>query len=279
MKIIILGAGGVGFWLTTALARQLPLGTKLTVADTDIMEGSGAERLPRGSVFGRTYEGMTKLAALDRFTAYVGRTVPLMLLPERVTAANVVGVSEAYHEPGTCDECDALRTEYGGPLYDLVIDCTDMNIPDRQAIKDAVGAAYLRISYDIADGRAFVIVADHLPFSAEPDRGGYQQPPGFAHAMFAGGVGAEVVLRRMAGQTVELPVRVEIPFKLASAGLEIVEDGPLVGRREYPDAPSPDLFGNDLQKTDSFGGPIGAGPTAELSTVDTELAPAADIDF
>lgn len=208
MRVAIAGCGGVGWWLTTCLARQVPLGTDLTVWDPDTIEGSGAERLPQGAVFGASYAGMAKADALVDWVRFVGGIRPTtVLIP-----------LEPRH---------AAR-------YDLVIDCTDMNVVDRAALK-AASKQYVRVSYDIADGKAFVVVADHVPFSVD-NNGGYVQAPGFAHAVFAGAFGAEVILRRLHGQTVELPQRAEIAFSNA----EVV--------------------------------PVGAGPVAELSTVDTELA-------
>ena len=52
MKLLVIGAGGVSFWTAFALKSTLGSEVYLTVVDDDIVEGTGAARLP-ASIRGR----------------------------------------------------------------------------------------------------------------------------------------------------------------------------------------------------------------------------------
>jgi hypothetical protein len=197
MKILVIGAGGVGWPLATGLAQGLPLGAELVVADDDVMEGSGAARLPKGhvSTFGRQsdFAGRPKVDALASFIHYVGQQATLTTWAERIEPKQNRSMQD----------------------FDLVVDCTDASPDWRNALKAACSeGTYLRVSYDIAGGRIFAIVSESVPFSLDMTTGGYQQAPSFNHAMLAGALGAEVILRRLGGWDIQLPVRVEIPYRV-----------------------------------------------------------------
>lgn len=53
MRVLVAGAGGVGFWMALALSRLVP--HEIVVYDDDDLSGTGATRLPDVRLFGRPF--------------------------------------------------------------------------------------------------------------------------------------------------------------------------------------------------------------------------------
>lgn len=164
--VIIMGAGGIGFYLAVLLAR---LGIDTTVYDDDNFSGGlGAARLPAAA------PSTLKVDALKGFIAVSMRDKRPITIARRFTG----------------DEIEE---------NDLLVDCSDMPILLRKEVWDKVkktGARAVRVSYD---GRSnVVVVAEGLAFSSNP-RGGYADMPTMALSFVASGVGATVVQKIVAG--------------------------------------------------------------------------------
>lgn len=165
-KVLVVGAGGVGFWLTTALARELST-TLIEVWDDDTLEGGqGYRRLPK------SYDPKeSKLTLLEGFETMV-----------MGDGGNVRYKQRRWDGTEGADE------------QTLVVDCTDMGLEPRRemwAWARKSGAEVMRVSYD---GNGVVVVAWGLPLSGPPG-GGYALVPNMAQSFMAAGMGAEAILR------------------------------------------------------------------------------------
>lgn len=173
-RIVQIGAGGVGFWMATCLARD-SRGRELVVYDSDTFEGGyGAQRLPK--VYNKQE---FKVGFLKGFVPMVMGDVPPTVMSRKFTV----------HE--------ASQQRFDDTL---IVDCTDMDLGDRKdlwAYCRILGATMLRVSYDGAAG-GIVVVSRGLPLSSKPG-GGYTEKPDLALSMWAGGVGARAVLRLLDG--------------------------------------------------------------------------------
>lgn len=177
--IHVVGAGGVGYWLAVALARDLSKDFSLTVWDNDTVEGTGALRLPKAS------PDNTKVESLGGFVHYcMGNEMPELnfrrLTPEEVN----------------------LHVK----ARDVVVDCTDSPTDERQELWAAIEvqeAHPIRVSYDGDD--SVVVVSSDLPIALGRVRSGgnYRRIPSLALSFVAGGLGAEVV-RHLIGNDVEV---------------------------------------------------------------------------
>ena len=173
-RVVVVGAGGVGWWTAVALCRDCR-GRRLEVWDDDTFEGGlGATRLP--SVYD---PAMKKVDYLKGWVEMVMGDVAPLCVDRRFTV----------------QDC------YGHDLSDtLVVDCTDMPLAERRVLwhyaKEA-GAQMLRVSYDGAAG-GVVVVSRGLPLSGKPG-GGYAERPDLGLSLWAGGVGARAVLRVLDG--------------------------------------------------------------------------------
>lgn len=163
----IVGAGGVGFWLTVGLARSEV--RPIAVYDTDDLNGGlGHMRLPTAS------PATLKVNLLRGFLAVNfggGRLSEITYKAERFTGREV-------------------------KAGDLVIDCTDMSGDARREVYKAVTkrkARYLRVSYDGA--ASVVVVAEGLPLVGDESHAGYSAVPSLALSLAAGGIGAEVIAK------------------------------------------------------------------------------------
>lgn len=167
-RVIIVGAGGIGFWLATGLART---GLSPIVFDMDNLEGGlGHQRLPLATP----------------------RT------PKTALLTGFMRVNFGGNLPETRNERFTGREVHKG---DLVVDCTDMNGVDRRKVWERArkrGARLLRVSYDGANST--VVVAEGLPFVLDESKAGYASVPSLALSLAAGGIGAEVVLRMLASE-------------------------------------------------------------------------------
>lgn len=188
----VVGVGGVGFWLSTALMKALPP-SQIHLWDDDTMQGgTGWQRLPMAG------NSTLKVALVRGFSvAAIGNenAAEVVLHPRRFTGhtSNISGGRKGWLK------------------HSLVIDCSDMAPVVRNAVwKNARrnGAQMLRVSYD---GKGSTMTfSTGLPLIDAPD-GGYNERPTLGLSFAAGGMGAEVVRRYIAN---ELPERLDIQMQL-----------------------------------------------------------------
>lgn len=174
-RVVIIGAGGVGFWLTVALRRDCPDVETIVYDDDNFIGGFGAQRLP----YVQNKE-MKKVDFLKGFVRMAMRDEAPLVKPFKLN-------SEIVDVNFTSDT--------------LVVDCSDMPLETRKPIWNAAKAAdcqMLRVSYD---GNGIVVVARGLPFSTNPG-GNYAIVPTLAQSLWAGGVGAAAVQKLLKGENV-----------------------------------------------------------------------------
>lgn len=184
MKVIICGAGGVGYWVSCALSRA---GVEHAVYDTDTFaKGTGYARLPRV-----TNPDTKKVAHLRGFTIAVLGDRPPTVVDKLFTGTEV--------EAG-----------------DLVVDCSDMELGDFRSKKSRKsiwkiaqerGARCLRISYDGKNNT--VVVAEGLPLFGRKG-GNYSERPGFALSLMAGGIGAIAVQKILSGYSEHIEFQIQL---------------------------------------------------------------------
>jgi len=186
-RVVVMGAGGVGWWLVTALMRDTK-GAQIEVRDNDTFQGGfGAGRLP-------IQEDPTtyKVRALEGWIEMsMGDSGP-KVIPSKIYPWNIVWGPET-----------------------LLVDCTDMELSSRKLIWEEArrqGIQLLRVSYD---GNGVIVVTRGLPLSDRPG-GGYALVPSMAQAIAAGGLGAMAVHLLLEGKevgeiAVQLPVTEEVP--------------------------------------------------------------------
>ena len=182
-RVVIMGAGGVGFWLTVALRRDQPNLEIIVYDDDDFEGGFGAQRLPHVA-----NKKMKKVDYLNNYIQMVMRDPKIGVLAGRLTGV------EVYEEYGPSD---------------LLVDCTDMGLEARQPIWKAArekDCNLLRVSYD---GNGIVVIARGLPFSTNPG-GRYSIVPTMAQSLWAGGVGAAAVEKLLKGEEVS-DCQMELP--------------------------------------------------------------------
>ena len=179
-RVMVLGAGGVGFWLTVALARDLNLSeTAVTLLDWDTVEGSGGRRLPKAG-----NPDVFKVDLLRSFIAFTMGDRPPEMKKEALYSIN------------------AARYLVENPGTSLLVDCTDMPLRDREPLWRAMaeqGWRCVRVSYD---GNGVVVFANGLPLVPVSSLGGYTHVPSLAQSMAAGGIGAAAVTRICDGWSV-----------------------------------------------------------------------------
>jgi hypothetical protein len=197
-QILILGAGGVGYWLAIALCRMMRgQQVAITVYDPDTFEGGdGFRRLPKP-----LKDNSTKVSLLKTMVSWsMGDPLPHVhekfFLPEDFGNGN----QETWKQT-------------------LVVDATDMSLTKRVAIFDAAmaaGASYIRVSYD---GLGIVTVSPGPPLFAEgaAGEGGYGKLPHIGHAMMAAGVGASAVDYYLyVGKCLELQFTIPVPEEVSN---------------------------------------------------------------
>lgn len=187
-RVVIMGSGGVGWWLVTALMRDTK-GAQVEVWDNDTFQGGmGAGRLPW-----QESPEQFKVEALEGWVEMaMGDTAP------KIRAMRLYAGHVSSWGPET-----------------LLVDCTDMELSERRSIWAEArqrGVQLLRVSYD---GNGVVVVARGLPLSDRPG-GGYALVPSMAQAIAAGGLGAMAVHLLLEGKevgeiAVQLPISEEVP--------------------------------------------------------------------
>lgn len=166
-RVIIIGAGGVGFWLAVGLCRIGIDGVEIFDPD-DLQGGLGHGRLPLATPTTRKVDLLKGFLRVN-----FGGTVPVV-----------------HAEPFTGNEAGD---------GDLVVDCTDLSGKARATMwrrAEKRGARLLRVSYDGAN--SIVTVAEGLPLTANQKASGYANVPSLGLSLAAGGIGAEVVTRLLA---------------------------------------------------------------------------------
>lgn len=169
-KIIIIGAGGVGYWLSMALCRLYDEVIPIEVYDPDTFEGgSGFKRLPKAYNKSNFKVDLLK----SQIAIIMGNKPPL--------------VTKGYYLSETITSTTNLSNT-------LIVDCTDMNSIVRQTLWDETrkaGAVLIRVSYD---GNGIVEVSGGLPFrKTGTSSSGYRIEPHIGHALLAAGLGASIV--------------------------------------------------------------------------------------
>jgi hypothetical protein len=193
LKIIIMGTGGIGFWLAWILCREFgKRGVTIDLYDPDNLEGgTGATRI--------TGTPRTKIFKVDLCTMQIRNIM-------RDTVPN------AYARKFTPDDL-AL---YGDPAHTILIDTSDGPMNERREIWDrarAMGITIVRGSYE---GRTeqeggVVVVADSLPFQKSGNNaGGYASRPTIAASFLAAGLMGETINELMESGVLK-GIRVEIP--------------------------------------------------------------------
>jgi len=177
-RVVIMGAGGVGFWLTVALRRDQPNLEIIVYDDDDFEGGFGAQRLPHVA-----NKKMKKVDYLNNYIQMVMRDPAIKAIAHKLTEAEFVLASESFD------------------VETLFVDCTDMSLDRRKPIWDLAqqtSCQMLRVSYD---GNGIVVIARGLPFSTNPG-GRYSIVPTMAQSLWAGGVGAAAVEKLLKGEEV-----------------------------------------------------------------------------
>lgn len=182
-RVVVMGSGGVGWWLVTALMRDTK-GAKVEVWDNDTFQGGmGAGRLPW-----QENPEEYKVQALEGWVEMaMGDSAPKTY------------ASRLY----------AWQVSDWGPET-LLVDCTDMELSNRRNIWTEArkqGMQLLRVSYD---GNGVVVVTRGLPLSDRPG-GGYALVPSMAQAIAAGGLGAMAVHLLLEGKEVG-EIAVQLPI-------------------------------------------------------------------
>lgn len=195
-KLIILGAGGVGFWLVVALMRMVNLGdVDVTVYDDDTLEGgNGFRRLPH------TFDqAQYKVALLEEFLKMVmGSDIP-HCVRERLTPTLIAKMDEDYF-----------------PWKEtLIVDATDMADGPRKDVWDLArlcGATLMRVSYD---GIGVIVVSPSIPFASKRGQTtGYALMPDQGQTFAAAGLGAMAVKKALlSGEITEMQVQIAYPQK------------------------------------------------------------------
>lgn len=171
-RIVGIGAGGVGFYVFSAVMGDLSWDLPVEVWDNDDLgvTGNGHFRLPVANV------GEKKVAHLARFISHAMGHRSIIPVDRKLTVRDLRG------------------TDQRGTLF---VDCTDMATgPRRQLIEEIrrAGGEYLRISYD---GVGVVTVSPGAPFDVPDAKGGYEMMPDMDISFIAGGIGARAIRKRL----------------------------------------------------------------------------------
>lgn len=180
-RVVVVGAGGVSFWLAVALARA---GVEFTIFDDDDLQGGlGFSRMPKAS------------ATTKKVTLLRGHVIAVM----------------GDRAPTIVDRRFTAEDARGG---DLIVDGTDMPLPERKALWDSIKSLWvddpvclLRVSYDGKNN--IVAVAEGLPLFGRQG-GGYQSLPGLDLSFVAGGIGCMAVRKILSGHVEHTEFQVSV---------------------------------------------------------------------
>jgi len=189
-RVVVAGAGGVGYWLLWALCRMVGGNIKIEVYDPDNFDGgNGFRRLPRPA--------RKETAKVDLLKGQIG-----FVMGDTVPTVHI-----KYLNPEDFKSGDWSKT--------LVLDCTDMGQKKRAEWWDALaksGARGLRISYDGLGIATISPGPPMLPPGADENDGGYQILPTIAQSFTAAGIGASAVMYFLeTGDPLELQVHIPTP--------------------------------------------------------------------
>lgn len=162
----VVGAGGVGFWLTVGLIRSQVRPIRIYDKD-DLQGGLGHARLPVAT---------PTTAKVDLLKGFL-----------LVNFSPIAELPAFINKKFTGNEVNE---------GDLVIDCTDLSDIARKRIWNRAkkkGARCLRVSYDGAN--SVVVVAEGLPISGDKSASGYSSVPSLGLSLLAGGLGSEVIAK------------------------------------------------------------------------------------
>jgi hypothetical protein len=176
--VIIIGAGGLGWWLTAALMRCADITNQFCIYDDDdFVGGNGSKRLPRP---GR--ETRLKVKELEGWLTE-------WLMGQEYRRAEFKGYKFN------------LNNLYGHTAVALIVDCTDAPISSRLPIYQEAwnyGIPVVRGSYD-----GEMITFSYRPPDSVVDDGGYNLVPNMAVTFAAAGMVAESVRRVLKGEKVK----------------------------------------------------------------------------
>ena len=176
--IIVMGAGGLGWWTVAGLLRCEDITNKFIIYDEDdFVGGNGKKRLPIPA--NETTRKVNELA---------GWLTEWMFTPvsDRVSVKNYKFTNASIYN---------LRS------VALILDCTDAPISSRNAIYEAAweaGIPVLRGSYD-----GEMVTFGYRPPDSVVDDGGYNLVPNMAVTFAAAGMVAESVRRYLRGEVVK----------------------------------------------------------------------------
>jgi len=176
--IIVMGAGGLGWWTVAGLLRCEDITNKFIIYDEDnFVGGNGKKRLPIPA--NETTRKVNELA---------GWLTEWMFTPvsDRVSVKNYKFTNASIYN---------LR------CVALILDCTDAPISSRNAIYEAAweaGIPVLRGSYD-----GEMVTFGYRPPDSVVDDGGYNLVPNMAVTFAAAGMVAESVRRFLRGEVVK----------------------------------------------------------------------------
>lgn len=176
--IIVMGAGGLGWWTVAGLLRCEDITNKFIIYDEDdFVGGNGKKRLPIPA--NETTRKVNELA---------GWLTEWMFTPvsDRVSVKNYKFTNASIYD---------LR------CVALILDCTDAPISSRNAIYEAAweaGIPVLRGSYD-----GEMVTFGYRPPDSVVDDGGYNLVPNMAVTFAAAGMVAESVRRYLRGEVVK----------------------------------------------------------------------------
>lgn len=194
VRIIIMGTGGIGFWLAWILCREYGRrGVTVDLYDPDNLEGgTGATRIT-GTI-------RTKMYKVDLCCMQIRN-----IMRDNVPVAYVRKFTPADVE------------FYTSPESTILVDTSDGPMDERRAIWDAARAAGMTIIRGSYEGRTeteggIVVVADSLPFQKSNDNaGGYVSRPTIAASFMAAGLVGETINELMEsgvlrGMRIQIPV-------------------------------------------------------------------------
>jgi len=177
--VIIIGAGGLGWWLTAALMRCDDITNDFLIYDNDNFEGgNGSKRLPIPA-----RKSTLKVNELANWMMeWTLETTPKYLrdAPRKFTAGTL---------------------KYDVDNLALLVDCTDAPISNRKEIYSTAwehGIPVVRGSYD-----GEMVTFDYVPPMSIVNDGGYNMIPNMAVTFAAAGMVAESVRRVLKGEWVK----------------------------------------------------------------------------